>query len=77
MKKAPTASFDGLGKATCTALAGILSVVNSHLHGRVSSQYLPWLLFCDPKIGWLALLLTEANIIVMATNELVSERLKT
>ena len=78
MKKAPTASFDGLGKATCTAPAGTLSKVNNYVQDQILVWiYLPWLLFCDPKIRRFPLLLAKANVIIMATDKLVSERLET
>lgn len=42
-----------------------------------SASYSPRLLLRDPEISRFPLLLTEPNIVVMSTNELIAERLET
>lgn len=37
--------------------------------------YLPRFLLCDPEIGGFVGILSEANIVIMATNEFIAEGL--
>jgi hypothetical protein len=74
MKNEPTASLDGAGNATWTALLAPLPKYTLVLVSfRLSIVYIPWLPFGDPEIRRFPLLLTETYIVVMPTNKLISK----
>lgn len=75
MKNEPTASFDGAGKATWTAPGGDLWLLLALSKDRVflCIYHSPRLSLGHPEISRLPLLLTETYIIVMSTDELISQ----
>lgn len=43
----------------------------------IEQYHVPWLLFCDPEIGRGTRFLTKANVVLMTTDELIAQGLKT